>query len=124
MEGVGEAPCARSTRVRAGAPYRRTILPTTIVGALHPIAPTLADTIDWKRPLTFLLRGDAYPFAVGRWTQLSIGLLIHGARARSPAYLWVIGMAVCGDKDSAALATIWPKNMEVYGRFLSLSFLR
>ena len=36
----------------------------------------------------------------------------------------VIGMAVCGDKDMAALATIWSKNLHVYGRFVSLSFLR
>ena len=43
----------------------------------------LVDTIDWKRPLTFLLRGDAYPTAVGSWTQLSIGLHNHGARART-----------------------------------------
>ena len=50
--------------------------------------PSLVDTIDCKRPLTFLLRGDDYPCASGSWTQLSIGLLNHGARARTPAYLW------------------------------------
>ena len=87
------------------------------------LRPPLVDTIDWKRPLTFLLRRDAYPCAGGSWTQLSIGLLNHGARVRTPAYLWVIGMAVCGDKLMAALATIWSKNLQVYGRFLSLSFL-
>ena len=86
--------------------------------------PPLVDTIDWKRPLTFLLRGDAYPCAGGSWTQLSVGLLNHGARGRTPAHIWVIGMAVCGDKDMAALATIWSKNLQVYGRFVSLSFLR
>ena len=37
--------------------------------------PPVVGTIDWKRPLTFLLRGDAYPCAGGSWTQLSIGLL-------------------------------------------------
>ena len=42
--------------------------------------PPLVETIDWKRPLTFLLPGDAYPCAGGSWTQLSIGLLNHGAR--------------------------------------------
>ena len=68
--------------------------------------PSLVGTIDWTRPLTFLVCGDAYPCAVGSWTQLSIGLLNHGTRGRTPAYLWVIGMAVCGDKDMAALATI------------------
>ena len=69
--------------------------------------PPLADVIDWSRPLTFLVRGNAYPCVGGSWIQLSIGLLNHGARGRSPAYLWVIGMAVCGDKDMAALATIF-----------------
>ena len=67
--------------------------------------PPLADVIDWSRPLTFLVLGDAYPCGGGSWTQLSVGLLNHSARGRSRAYLWVIGMAVCGDKDMAALAT-------------------
>ena len=49
---------------------------------------------------------------------LSIGLLNHGARGRTPAYLWVIGMAVCGDKDTAALATIWADNLKVCGPFV------
>ena len=35
-----------------------------------------------------------------------------------------MGMAVCGDKDMAALATIWSKNLLVYGRFVWFSFLR
>ena len=73
--------------------------------------PRLVDTINWKRPLSFLLRGDAYPCAGGSWTQLSIGLLNHGVGAHTLTRLWVMGMAVCGDKDMAALATIWPKNL-------------
>ena len=80
--------------------------------------PSLVETIDWTRPLTFIVRGDAYPCAGGSWTQLSIGLLNHGARGRTPAYLWVIGMAVCGDKDMAALATIWADNLKVCGPFV------
>ena len=80
--------------------------------------PPLVDTIHWTRPLTFILRGDAYPCAGGSWTQLSIGLLNHGKRGRTPAYLWVIGMAVCGDKEMAALATIWAENLQVCGRFV------
>ena len=80
--------------------------------------PSLVDTIDWTRPLTFIVRGDSYPCAGGSWTQLSIGLLNHGARGRTPAYLWVIGMAVCGDKDMAALATIWADNLKVCGPFV------
>ena len=48
--------------------------------------PSLVDTIDWTRPLTFIVRGDAYPWDGGSWTQLSIGLLNHGAQGRTPAY--------------------------------------
>ena len=110
--------------VRARAPYKRPLFAATILGALHPITPTpYGHHQFWKRALTFLLRGDAYRCACGSWTQLSIGLLNHGARARTPTYLWVIGMAVSRDKDMAALATISSKNLQVYGRFLSLSFL-
>ena len=77
--------------------------------------PPLVDVIDWNRPLTFTVRGDAYPCAGGSWTQLSIGLLNHGKRGHTPAYLWVIRMAVRGDKDMAALATIWAENPQVLG---------
>ena len=42
--------------------------------------PSLVDTIDWTRPLTFIVRGDAYSCGGGSWTQLSIGLLNHSAR--------------------------------------------
>ena len=86
--------------------------------------PPVVDTMDWKPSLTFLLRGDAYPCAGGSWTQLSVGLLNHGARGRAPAYVRVIGMAVCWDKDMAALTTIWSKNLQVYGRLVPFSFLR
>ena len=33
----------------------------------------LVNTINWKRPLTFLLRGDAYPCAGAIWTSLPLG---------------------------------------------------
>ena len=42
-----------------------------------------------------------------------------GQWGRTPPYLWVIGMAVCGDKDMAALATIWADNPQVLGAFVS-----
>ena len=42
--------------------------------------PSLVDTIDWTRLLTFIVRWDAYLCAGGSWTQLSIGLLNQGAR--------------------------------------------
>ena len=80
--------------------------------------PPLLDTIDCDRPLTFIVRGDAYPCAGGSWTQLSIGLLNHGKRGHTPAYLWVIGMAVCGDQGMAALATDGAKNLQVLGAFV------
>ena len=82
------------------------------------------DTIDWTSALTFIVRGDVYPCAGGSWTQLSIGLRNHGARGRTPAYLWVIGMAVCGDKDMVAIATIWADNLRVCGPSVVCSFLR
>ena len=59
--------------------------------------PALCQSIDWTRPLTFVVRGDGYPCA-GSWSQLSVGLLNHGLKARTPAFLWVIGMAVTGKK--------------------------
>ena len=69
--------------------------------------PALCQSIDWTRPLTFVVRGDGYPCAGGSWSQLSVGLLNHGLKARTPAFLWVIGMAVRGDKDMVALGQIW-----------------
>ena len=86
--------------------------------------PSLVDTIDWTRPPTCIVRGDAYPCAGGSWTQVSIGLLNHGAQGRTPGYLRVIGMAVCGDKDMAALAAIWGDNLKVCGPFVVCQFLR
>ena len=56
--------------------------------------------------------------AGGSWTQLSIGLLIYSVRGHTPAYLWVMGMAVCGDKDMAAIATIWAEKLQVCGPFV------
>ena len=58
--------------------------------------PALCESIDWTRPLTFLVRGDGYPRADGSWSQLSVGLLNHRVKARTPAFLWVIGMASRG----------------------------
>ena len=49
---------------------------------------------------------------------MSIGLLNHGKQGRTPGYFWGIGMAVCGDKDMAALATIWAENLRVLGAFV------
>ena len=65
--------------------------------------PALCRSFDWTRRLTFVVRGDGYPCAGGSWSQLSEGLLNHGVKARTPAFLWIIGMAVTGDKDMVAL---------------------
>ena len=81
--------------------------------------PPPVDTIDWDGPLTFIVCGDAYPCAGGSWAQLSIELFNHGKRGRTPAYLWVIGMALCSDKDMAALATLWAEILHVLGSFVS-----
>ena len=83
--------------------------------------PPLVDTIDWKRPLSFLLRGDAYPCVSGSWTQLSNGLLNHGARGPPPAYLSVVGIAVCGDKDIASEYMV-PKLLGIRPSFFGFSF--
>ena len=60
-----------------------------------------------------MVRGDGYPCAGGCWWQLSIGLLNHGVKARTPAFVWVAGMAVTGDKDMVALGQIWAQVLQV-----------
>ena len=80
--------------------------------------PSLVDHINCTRPLTFMVRRDAYPCVGGSCTQLSIGLLNHGVQGYTPGDLWVIGMAVCGDKDMATLAMIWAENLRVRGPFV------
>ena len=75
--------------------------------------PALCQSIDWTRPLTFVVRGDGYPCAGGIWSQLSVGLLNHGLKARTAAFLWVIGMAVTGAKDMVAVGQIWAQVLQV-----------
>ena len=72
-------------------------------------------SIDWRQPLPFIVCGDAYRCAIGSWTPSSIGLPNHGKWERTPAYLWVIGMAVCRDKEISALATLWAQKLLVLG---------
>ena len=69
--------------------------------------------IDWSRPLTFVVQGDGYPCAGGNWSLLWVGLLYHGVKARTPAFLWVIGMAVTGDKDMVPLGEIGARVLQV-----------
>ena len=61
------------------------------------------------------------PVEVGPNYPLGSSTMVHGPP--TPAYLWVIRMGVCRDRDMTALATIWYKKLRVYGRFVSLSFL-
>ena len=64
-------------------------------------------------PLTFIVRGDAYPVAGGNGTQLTISLVHFDHLARSPAGLWVLSMANCDDKAMDTLRTFWKSNWEV-----------
>ena len=112
VEGNGYA-------ARVAGPQER-VRPTPLVAAvgLCTHGPATFNRVHYSRTtwigagtLTFIVRGDAYSSAGGSWTRLSIGLLNHGKRGHTPAYLWAVGMAVCGDKDRAALATIWAKKV-------------
>ena len=47
--------------------------------------PGLVRSINRSFPLTFIVRGDAYPVARGNWTQLTISLANFHRLARSPA---------------------------------------
>ena len=85
--------------------------------------PTLCQCIDWTRPLTFVVRGDGYPCAGGSWSQLSVGLPNHGVKAQTPAFLWVIGMAVTGDKDMVALGQICSMHFGVHKLFIIRAFI-
>ena len=78
-----------------------------------PSRPALCQSIDWTRPLTFVVRGDGYLCAGGSWSQLSVGLLNHGLKALTPAFHIIIGMGVTGDKDMVALGQIWAQVLRV-----------
>ena len=75
------------------------------------LRPSFAHAIDWTRPLLFVVCGDVYPCATPSWTQLSVGLINKSALGHTHAYLWAIGMTVCGDKYMAAIALIWAQNL-------------
>ena len=75
--------------------------------------PTLCESIDWTRPLRLVVLGAGYPCAGGSWSKLSVGLLNHGEKARTPAFRWVIGMAITGEKDMVALGQIWAQVLQV-----------
>ena len=47
--------------------------------------------------LTFIVGGDVYPVAGSNRTKLTISLAHFDRLARSPAGLWVLSMANCGE---------------------------
>ena len=69
--------------------------------------PGLVQSLNRSFPLTFIVRGDAYPVAGGNWTQLTISLANFNALARAPAVIWVLRMANCDDKAMDTLGTLW-----------------
>ena len=75
--------------------------------------PGLVQSINRTFPLMFIVWGDAYPVAVGNWTQPTISLANFERLARSPAGLWVLSMAHCDDKAMDTLGTLWKSNWEV-----------
>ena len=75
--------------------------------------PGLVRSINRNFPLTFIVRGDAYPVAGGSWTQLSISLANFDRLARSTAGFWVSSMANREDKAMDTLGTLWKSNWEV-----------
>ena len=75
--------------------------------------PGLVRSINRSFPLTFILRGYAYPVARGNWTQPTISLANFDCLARSPAGLLVLSMGNCDDKAMDTLGTLRKSNWEV-----------
>ena len=75
--------------------------------------PPLCRMINWSFPLTFIVTGDGYPSAGGEWSQLSVSIANMGLWGRILARVWVIGLAMRGDKAMATLATLWEDNIKV-----------
>ena len=69
-------------------------------------------SINLNFPLTFIIRGDAYPVAGGNRTQLPISLANFDRLVCSPAGFWVLSMANCDDKAIDTLGTLWKSNWE------------
>ena len=79
---------------------------TSLVKYILP-RPGLHGSINHPFPLTFIVRGDAYPVAGGNWTPLNISFANFKRLARSPTGLWVLSMANCD------VGTLWKSNREV-----------
>ena len=75
--------------------------------------PTPSQSIDWAHFVNFVVRGEGCPRAGRSWSWLSIGLLNNGVTVRTPAFLWVVGMAVTGDKCMVAVGQIWAQVVQI-----------
>ena len=75
--------------------------------------PNLNKYIIWDFPLLFIVRGDGYPTGGVEWCNLTISLANFGKQARSPAFLWLIGLAAGSEKEMDGLAQLWKTNLEV-----------
>ena len=63
--------------------------------------------IDWSFTLIFIDRGDGQRGAGGVWSQLSLAIVNMSLWERIPACVWVLGLATCGNRQIATLATLW-----------------
>ena len=75
--------------------------------------PDLNKYINWDSKLLFIVRGDGYPTGGVEWCNLTISLANFGKHARSPAFLWLIGLAAGSEKEMDGLAQLWKTNLEV-----------
>ena len=75
--------------------------------------PGLVRSVNRNFPLTFIVRGDAYPVSGGNWTQLTISLANFDRLARTPGGFWVLSMANCDNKAMDTLGMLWKSNWEV-----------
>uniref|UniRef100_A0A7S1IVP5 Uncharacterized protein n=1 Tax=Eutreptiella gymnastica TaxID=73025 RepID=A0A7S1IVP5_9EUGL len=75
--------------------------------------PPLLEHLDFTQPLGFILRGDGYPTAGASWTLITVSLTNFGEKARSPSFLWCIGLAACSEKDLEVVANLWVDNIQV-----------
>ena len=84
--------------------------------------PPLCRMIVWYFLLTFIVQGDGYPCASGEWSELSACIVNRGLSGRITACVWVVKLAISGDKQMATSATVWTANIEV--RFVHEQLLR
>ena len=123
--------CSRAAFTEAWASFARALTlghveyregPPLTVGLHWPLQrwaeyinsrPTLFNALDFSKPLHFIVRGDGYPTAGSSWAALTITLANFGEDARSPAYTWLIGLAVCAEKDIGTLGEPWKETIKV-----------